>query len=286
MIMKKFNLNDIFLVKEFVKNETFDNEEQRSYFEIVFIEKGKGKLHFNEYIIGYTEGDVFLVTPEDKYHFAIDVETKFSYFQFTELLFFSKMNLPNRSYWLHRIEHIIHHPNLHPGDILKDHSDRKLIWQIHDLVITEYSAKKDFFKHTVSNLVSTALSIIARNISDGFAKNDIKKKTANVDEILAYIKQHIYDNQLMKISSLAGKFQMTNAQLSAFFKKSTGESLHHYILMYKLELIKYRLENTDFTVSEIAQQLGFTDESHLTRIFKKYNQITPKQYKKQVLNVA
>jgi AraC-like DNA-binding protein len=39
------------------------------------------------------------------------------------------------------------------------------------------------------------------------------------------------------------------------------------------------LKNTEFTVSEIAYQLGFTDESHLTRIFKKYNNLTPKQYK-------
>ena len=93
----------------------------------------------------------------------------------------------------------------------------------------------------------------------------------------------MYDTDLMKVQSIADKFNMTSSGLSAYFKRKSGESIHHYILMYKLHLTKYRLKNTDFTVSEIAFQLGFTDESHLTRIFKKYNNKTPKQFKVQEL---
>jgi len=278
--MKRFNLKDIFLIKQFSKTDRYDDAESRNYFEIIFIERGSGKHHINEYIVTYEAGDIFLIAPEDKHHFVISKKTDFTYFQFTEALFSSRMNLPDRSFWLNRIEHIMHHPNLQPGDIIREEYDRSLIWHIHEVIISEYNAKKEFFKHNISNMVSTTLSIIARNITRDFTKREVVSDShTTIDTILGYIRQHVYETDLMKITSMANHFNMTNSALSAYFKKKTGESLHHYILMYKLQLVKYRLQNTDFTVSEIAYQLGFTDESHLTRIFKKYNDITPKKFK-------
>jgi len=281
--MQRLSLRDIFLVKQITRDKTSKETANRNYFEIIFIISGRGKLFVNEFIIRYEKGDIFLIAPKDQHHFEIDEETTFCHFQFTELLFSSRMNLPDRSYWLHRIEHIIHHPNLLPGDAIRDENDRQLIWHIHKVILQEYEAEKEFYKHNISNMVSTTLSIIARNIIRDFAPLMKKGKDthATIDEILSYIRQHVYETDLMKISAMAEKFHMTNSALSAYFKKKTGESLHHYILMYKLHLVKYRLMNTDFTVSEIAYQLGFTDESHLTRIFKKYNDLTPKQYKQK-----
>lgn len=284
--MLSFNLQDTFLIKRDTALESYSDDEKRSYFEIIFIEEGKGKHYINEFIVSYQEGDIFLIAPEDKHHFSINQRTRFCHFRFTELLFSSKMNLPDRSYWLHRIEHIIHNPNLLPGDIIKEKKDRYLIWHIHDVILNEYAAKKTFYKHNISNMVSTILSIIARNISRDFELNlkRVKNDQYNtLDQIIAYIRQNVYDTDLMKVQSIADKFNMTSSGLSAYFKRKSGESIHHYILMYKLHLTKYRLKNTDFTVSEIAFQLGFTDESHLTRIFKKYNNKTPKQFKVQEL---
>ena len=284
--MSSFSLHETFLIKRITKTGLHRDPEPRNFFEIIFIEKGKGKHFINEFIVTYEERDIFLVAPEDKHHFEIEEETTFCYFQFTELLFSSKMNLPDRSYWLHRIERIIHHPNLLPGDIIKEKNDRKLIWHIHDVINQEYTSKKEFYKHNISNMVSTTLSVIARNITREFQpiKEAVHKDMpTTIDQILSYIRQNVYETNLMKVSSLASYFNMTNSAISLYFKKKTGESIHHYILMYKLHLIKYRLKNTDFTVSEIAYQLGFTDESHLTRIFKKYNNMTPKKYKNNVL---
>jgi len=280
--MQGFSLQDTFLIKRFEKIEKHKDEDVRTYFEIIFIEEGKGKHYINEFIISYNEGDIFLIAPNDKHRFEMDEATTLCYFQFTESLFSSKMNLPDRSYWLHRIERIIQHPNLMPGDVISTTSDKELIWQIHNAIVQEYEMAKEFYKHNISNMVSTTLSIIARNIKRELISTSYRSKKdqhTTVDDILHYIRQHVYDRDKMKISAIAERLSMTNSALSAYFKKKTGDSLHHYIIMYKLQLVKYRLANTDFTVSEIAYQLGFTDESHLTRIFKKYNEMTPKKFK-------
>lgn len=284
--MRSFNLQDTFIIKQHAATDLYVDEERRSYFEIIFIEEGKGKHFINEFIVTYQEGDIFLIAPEDKHHFVISERTTFCHFRFTELLFSSKMNLPDRSYWLHRIEHIMNNPNLLPGDIIKEKTERYLIWHIHNVIIDEYEARKEFYKHNISNMVSTTLSIIARNVSRDFELNTHRiqnDQSTTIDQIIAYIRQNVYDTNLMKVQAIADKFNMTSSGLSSYFKRKSGESLHHYILMYKIHLVKYRLKNTDFTVSEISYQLGFTDESHLTRIFKKYNNMTPKQFKTKEL---
>lgn len=280
--MQRYCLQDTFLIKHFTKTDKHQDRDLRSYFQIIFIEGGKGRHFINEFIVSYAQGDVFLVAPEDTHRFEILEETTFCYFQFTESLFSSKMNLPDRSYWLHRIERIIHHPNLMPGDIITEAYDKELIWHIHNVILNEYEMAREFYKHNISNMVSSTLSIIARNITRDIkpaGSSNRKDQHTTIDAVLSHIRQHVYDTDRMKVSALAVHFSMTSSALSAYFKKKTGDSLHHYILMYKIHLVKYRLKNTDFTVSEISYQLGFTDESHLTRIFKKYNKMTPKQFK-------
>lgn len=42
-----------------------------------------------------------------------------------------------------------------------------------------------------------------------------------------------------------------------------------------------RLLYTDMRINEIAEEFGFTDESHLNRIFKKYKAQSPTAFRKQ-----
>lgn len=279
--MVQFNLEEVFIIKIYTLKEWVKDFEDRNYLEIIFIEKGKGMHRINNVDIAYKAKDIFLIAPDDNHYFNIESETTFCTFLFTNSLFSSKVNLPDRSYWLRRIDFILQHPNLKPGDVIRNNVERDLIWQIHSLIQKENQRKEEYYKHIISNMVSTTLSIIARNINEGYKQYDLPQKDKHqlIDDILAYIHKYVYESQRMKISALASNFNMTNSTLSNYFKKQTGKSLHHYILLHKLDMVKYRLEHTDFTVSEIAYQLGFTDESHLTRIFKKYFETTPKGYK-------
>tara|TARA_R110002020_G_scaffold387546_1_gene598335 strand:+ start:142013 stop:142861 length:849 start_codon:yes stop_codon:yes gene_type:complete len=279
--MVQFNLEEVFIIKIYTLKEWVKDFEDRNYLEIIFIEKGRGMHRINNVDIAYKAKDIFLIAPDDNHYFNIESETTFCTFLFTNSLFSSKVNLPDRSYWLRRIDFILQHPNLKPGDVIRNNVERDLIWQIHSLIHKENDRKEEYYRHIISNMVSTTLSIIARNINEGYKQYDLPQKDKHqlIDDILAYIHKYVYESQRMKISALASNFNMTNSTLSNYFKKQTGKSLHHYILLHKLDMVKYRLEHTDFTVSEIAYQLGFTDESHLTRIFKKYFETTPKGYK-------
>ncbi|MGF7080973.1 AraC-like DNA-binding protein [Mucilaginibacter sp. UYCu711] len=67
--------------------------------------------------------------------------------------------------------------------------------------------------------------------------------------------------------------------MNRYFKQQTGITLKHYINQYKINLAASRLLYSDLSISEIANELQFTDESHLNKIFKKYKNQTAKSFR-------
>ncbi len=282
--MNRYSLHETFVVDQCSYNEWEAEPHNHNYFEIIFVEKGNGYHTINGVRFPYKENNIFLLAPEDTHHFEIDMYSTFTYFKFTELLFSSKVNLPDRQYWLQRIEQLLHHPNIIPGDVICHEEDRGIIWDIHNVVLEEFKNEKIYYQEIISNAISTILSIIVRNISEKYNSNqrEIPINHNKIDQILSHIRQNVYDNDLTKINFLADKFNMSQSSISTYFKRKTGESIHQYVTKYKMKLVEYRLEHTEFTIAEIAYQLGYTDESHLTKTFKKYFAMSPKQYRKEL----
>ena len=55
--------------------------------------------------------------------------------------------------------------------------------------------------------------------------------------------------------------------------------LREYIIKAKLKLVEIRLLNSDYTLTEIADELGFTDVSHLSKTFKRYVGLSIRDFK-------
>ncbi|WP_226294278.1 AraC family transcriptional regulator [Aquimarina algicola] len=283
--MNRYTLHETFVVHQYSVDEWEAKPHNHNYFEIIFVEKGNGYHTINDIKFSYKEGNIFLLAPEDTHHFEIKQHSKFTYFKFTELLFSGKVNLPDRKYWLQRIEQLLHHPNIIPGDVITHKEDRNIIWDIHNLVLEEFKNEKIYYQEIISNAISTILSIIVRNISEKYNSNQKSVPAvgnSKIDLILSHIRQNVYDNELTKISYLADTFNMSQSSISTYFKRKTGESIHQYVTKYKMKLVEYRLQHTEFTIAEIAYQMGYTDESHLTKTFKKHFSMSPKQYRKEV----
>lgn len=86
---------------------------------------------------------------------------------------------------------------------------------------------------------------------------------------------------MLRQEVLSSKFNLSQNYIGEFFKKQTGESLQQFIINYKLNLVQLRVSYSDLTIGEIADELGFTDESHLSRLFKRYYGVTPLAYRKE-----
>ena len=151
-------------------------------------------------------------------------------------------------------------------------------------LVAEKENRRIFQEIITQNIVFLLLHIVVRNIQQGIASNFKQENPKNkVHEITAYIQQNIFNKELIKIEKIAEQFNKSADHLSRYFKKQTGITMKDYIIQYKLNLIKTRLTYSDLTISEIAHEMNFTDESHLNKLFKNHYGKTVSQFKKEVL---
>ncbi|RXK86790.1 helix-turn-helix domain-containing protein [Filimonas effusa] len=257
------------------------------YFELIYVLEGTGIHNINNNHYQFAEGDVFLLTPEDAHTFHVSSFTRFCIVDFTKGFFTKKANRQEEkmdvSDFFKRLEYIFHNHHNVAGSIIAD-DDRPIFRSLIRQLIEENTKKQAFEEIITQNIVFLLLHFIARHIQQ---RNIQFHKTQNarstIHEITAYIQQHIYDKELLKVENLAAQFNKSPDHLSRYFKSETGNTIKDYITRYKLNLIETRLKYSDLTIAEIADEMNFTDESHLNKTFKNVFGKTARQYKMDCL---
>lgn len=92
-----------------------------------------------------------------------------------------------------------------------------------------------------------------------------------------YISKHLYDD--ITLSHISNFLGLSKKYLSSLFSKSMGITLTEYIQKQKIEEAKFLLTSTNYSIIAICEFLKFHDQSHFTKIFKKFTGLTPKKYK-------
>jgi len=109
----------------------------------------------------------------------------------------------------------------------------------------------------------------------------------NVSFRLHGIFQYIQSNFTKEISvkNIAKEFGYTESHLCRLFKKHTNLSISSYIQLLRIELAKKMLQETDTDINIVAEKCGFSDFSYFCRCFKKYVQMTPSEFRKNMRNI-
>jgi AraC family L-rhamnose operon regulatory protein RhaS len=255
------------------------------YFELLYILDGTGIHTINSNNYPYQKGNLFLLTPEDTHSFKTTSDTRCCIIDFTKGLF-SKRHRKHTdraefSEFFVNMEYIFHnHQNL-KGYISMNDQEVKLADMLLMQLILEKEKSRIYGDIIIQNIVFLLLNLVARLIQENRAGEPGKTGYKNiVHEITNYIQQNIYQKDLLKIECLAGHFYKTPDHLNRYFKQQTGFTLKTYIGRYKLRLVETRLRYSDLTISEIAHEMGYTDESHLNKVFKSAYNKTAKEFRK------
>jgi AraC family transcriptional regulator len=99
--------------------------------------------------------------------------------------------------------------------------------------------------------------------------------SAQLQQAINYINTHLdRDLSLMQIAEV---INISPTYFASLFKRATGISPHQYVIQQRVQRAKMLLSKTDLTISDIALQVGFSSQSHLTQQFKRFTGMTPKQ---------
>ena len=95
---------------------------------------------------------------------------------------------------------------------------------------------------------------------------------------------YIIKNKEKNISQLemSKLCNISSGHFSRLFAKEMGTSFRAYVAKVKIEASKQMLTETDFSITEISDTLGFGDPSYFIKTFKRFETLTPTDYKKYV----
>ena len=111
-------------------------------------------------------------------------------------------------------------------------------------------------------------------------------KASHAQKQLGRVLSYINDNLDKKLSlkSLAELSGYAPYYFGKLFRREIGYSVTGYICKCRLERAAYELENTAMTVDEIAVRTGFFDASYFIKVFKKYFDMTPSDFRNRIRN--
>lgn len=134
----------------------------------------------------------------------------------------------------------------------------------------------------LTRLVCSIMEILCETcmyyISD--APLEERKNSERIRNILDYIHSN-YQYPLIQ-EDVARRFYFSRGYFSGFFKKYTGKTFKVYLTEVRLIHAEQMLKESGKSISQIAQDTGFNDERRLIETFKKYYQVTPGAYRKNI----
>jgi len=103
-----------------------------------------------------------------------------------------------------------------------------------------------------------------------------------VNSVLKDIQKYIRGSPGGKLScaQVARAVGMDSRRLTRMMQRHLGISLKEYLIMERLTVARKLLRESNLTATEVAAQIGFGDQSNFTKVFQKYEGVTPIQYRK------
>jgi AraC family transcriptional regulator len=89
---------------------------------------------------------------------------------------------------------------------------------------------------------------------------------------------HAQSHRDIGLTDIAAATGLSPFHFARMFKASTGLAPHQFLVKRRLERARDLLLSSDQAISEIALEVGFCDQSHLSAHFKRLYGITPKQF--------
>lgn len=100
---------------------------------------------------------------------------------------------------------------------------------------------------------------------------------------LAVVREYLdeYFTEKIMLEELAEKFFINKFYLSKIFKETYGTTVNNYLISKRITRAKQLLRFTDMTVDEVGVAVGMGDANYFSRMFRKVEGISPREYRKQ-----
>jgi len=119
--------------------------------------------------------------------------------------------------------------------------------------------------------------------SEKFQHKDTSTIPSKVVNLISFIQLNL--NKNLTVTKLAEKANLHPDYFSRLFLQLTGERPLSYIHSKRIERAQYLITTSDMSLAQIAEETGFDNLPHFSKVFKKKTSLTPGQYRQQNYSV-
>ncbi|NRY59488.1 AraC family transcriptional regulator [Clostridium beijerinckii] len=136
-------------------------------------------------------------------------------------------------------------------------------------------------KNFHSKVLLCELLILINNFVDDFklkGYSSMQPINPKVSQVIKYINENYH--QAISLSSVAKEFYLSPFYLSKLFKQTTNFTFIEYLNSVKIRNATQLLQDKKYKIIDIAEKVGFTNNTHFTRVFKTVMGMSPMKYRK------
>lgn len=134
-------------------------------------------------------------------------------------------------------------------------------------------------KDTVDSITNLQFSMLMEFIKKVHEIKELKADNYLTKKVLKYINNNL--SNAITTSDIAVELNLSRSYLSTTFKKENDIDLKDFIQLVKINHAKQLLIESNNSLLQISTYLGYSSNSHFTKMFTRFVQMSPSQYRKQ-----
>ena len=182
------------------------------------------------------------------------------------------------------------------GDLSQELAKKNYVFQpvirgdgvIHDLIqriFAEAKCQESGYKQLCKALVTELFVYLCRNyVAEMMPERDSAKRKKDLERlnaVLGYIEANY--NQRITVEQLADMVCLSEDRFGHLFREGVGQPPLQYINAMRLRKALNMLKTNQYTVTEVADAVGFRDYNHFGRLFRKQYGCTPNEIKRGMI---
>lgn len=246
--------------------------------EILCILEGRLDVNVEESQYCLTGGDVIIIGAKelhkDRRYQAYGLKyivLQFDIEQFVEnstLNYFRSISEPG--FALHKLNYIFQeHPSV----------ARQALESVQE-ILQEVQDKREGYEMAASLQVKSIMLALLRNDTRQLIRMKERGDMTRLKPVLDYVEENLENRiQVEEVCRIAN---VSYYYFVKYFKKVMGMSFLEYVNFKKIKKAERMLLTQDVSVTQVADSIGMPNMAHFYKVFKKYNQCSPNEYRKKM----
>ncbi|QPC45653.1 response regulator [Mangrovibacillus cuniculi] len=159
----------------------------------------------------------------------------------------------------------------------------EVLWSVSNVLEELGLERNSYFLDGVENyqhLRIAALQVF-NGMREGFEQLKEQTETDTIHQLKNYIMAHSHED--ISLDALANRVELSPIYISKMFKEKLGINYIDFLTECRVEKAKKLLSDPEKSVKEITFEVGYHDPNYFSKVFKKICQVTPKEYRKNLM---